>query len=748
MCQVRNELRSEFSSATRQSVGRRRPFAFGAVLGIVGLVISLLPGTFALEEGLGLGLLFTLRGPLPAPVEVAVVGISGQSAEVLGLSTELDTWSRREHAKLVDRLAADGASVVAFDLLFHEPRAGLGDELFAAAIERAGNVVLAERTESQVVTLRGGVQAWTETRRRPLPELDAAALGSAPFVLPTVPITVGQFWTFGRGSDDLPSLPAVALQAHLLPYYEGFLALVERARPGATDAWPTTRATVMDQRRLDETMRAIRRTFQLDADLGAMVRRELERAAGSAAARKALQVLLDLYSGPSSRYLNFYGPARAVSTLPYDRARAGTGDVRGKVLLVGVSEPHQPEQQDDFISVFSESTGINLSGVELGATAVANLLEQRAIVPLPLPLHGALVVMLGIAFGVLVARPAMLHATVLALGAGALYFAAAYWQFASHNVWLPLVVPLLLLLPASFGVAVWWNYRELAEQRERVRTALGYYVPQALARRLTEQTLSPGADRQLLHGTCLVTDAENYTSVSERLPPDALAALMNDYYQAIFRVVQAYGGEISDTAGDSMVAVWASGRPNSRIRSRAAEAALAILDAVDEFNRGHTNSPLPTRVGLESGELLLGNIGAEQRYEYRAIGDIVNTASRIQGLNQLLGTRVLVSATTLEGVEQPARDVGTFLLRGKRLPVRVLEPITAAVGLDGDALRAFATALAALRSGDWQRAHEGFAALAARFPADGPTRYYAVLSTTLREQPPAAWTGAVPVKEK
>jgi adenylate cyclase len=228
-----------------------------------------------------------------------------------------------------------------------------------------------------------------------------------------------------------------------------------------------------------------------------------------------------------------------------------------------------------------------LSGVEVGATAVANLLERRAVVPLSLAWHAALIVALGILFGALVGRWTTRRAGVMAVSAGAAYFAVAYWQFASHFVWLPLVVPLLLQLPGSFAVTLWWNYRELAEQRERVRTALGYYVPQSLVRSLSEQTLSPGADRQLLHGTCLVTDAEHYTSVAERLPPEQLALLVNEYYQAIFRVVQAHGGEISDTAGDSMVAVWASSRPNADARLRAAQAAVAILAAVEGFNRAH-----------------------------------------------------------------------------------------------------------------------------------------------------------------
>jgi len=749
---VRGEPKPESPAASRSAAVRRRPLALGLALGIVGLIVSVLPGAFGLEQRVGLGLLFAVRGPLPAPGEVVVVGISRDAATGIGQSAELDTWPRDLHATLLDRLGAAGASVVAFDLMFHEARPGSGDAQLAASIEQAGNVVLLERTESDVRLFGENSEAWTEKRTLPLPELKSAALGSAPFVLPTVPITVGQFWTFGRASDDQPSLPAMAVQAHLLPYYEEFVQLAERARPGTTAGWPRTIASVREQRALEVPMQEIRRAFGADSDLRAAVEREIARDDRSPATVAALEVLLDLYAGPGSRYLNFYGPARGVPTLQYDRAFRGetdVGGVAGKVVLVGASEPRQPEQQDDFISVFSQSTGINVSGVELGATAVANLLEHRAVVPLSLLLHAALIVALGLAFGALVGPRTTLHAALLAVLLAGLYFAAAYWQFTSRYVWLPLVVPLLLQLPASFGVALWWSYRDLAEQRERVRTALGYYVPRSLVQSLTLETLTPGSDRQLLHGTCLVTDAEHYTSVAESLSPERLAALMNDYYEAIFRVVQSHGGEISDTAGDSMVAVWASSKPDAAARQQAARAALAIIGAVEEFNRAHAESPLPTRVGLESGEMLLGNIGAEQRYEYRAVGDIVNTASRIQGLNQLLGTRVLISAATLEGIALPARDVGTFLLRGKRAEVRVFEPLASgAHGLDAQGLDAFATALAAFRRGDWEQAQDRFAALAERLPNDGPTRYYAALVATMRANPPAAWAGVIRVTAK
>lgn len=727
---------------------RRRALTLGLALGLGGLVLGFLPLTLALEEGLGLGLLFATRGPLPTPERVAVVGISRDAALAVGQTTEIDTWPRDLHALAVDNLTAAGASVIAFDLMFYEPRdPAEGDRRFAESIERAGNVLLVEGTRDERVPLGSDLTGWVEVRIPPLELFKTGALASAAFALPTVPVRVGRFWTFGLATDDMPSLPAVAVQAHLLPYYEGFVALVEQARPGATAQWPQSRAAVQQQRRLEMTVRTLRRTFLGDEELASAARARLVDARWSDDERTALEVLLDLYAGPSSRYLNLYGPARAVPTLPFDRAVGDPRDldVKGSVLFVGVSEPRQSQQQDDFYSVFSEHTGINLSGVEMGATASANLLEQRTIVPLPMGWHLGLLLALGVAFGAGIAGLVTRHAVTLALVAGASYFGAAYWLFAAHDVWLPLVVPLLVQVPAGFAVVLWWNYRELNLQRERVRTALGYYVPPSIAHRLARQTMSLGSGRRLLHGTCLFTDAEQYTAVAEGLRPEALASLMNDYYRALFRVVQAHGGEISDTAGDSMVAVWTSAEPDPDAQSRAVDAAIAILGAVDAFNGEQNVGRLPTRVGLESGELLLGNIGAEQRYEYRAIGDIVNTASRIQGLNALLGTRVLVSATTVAGVPgQRTRDVGTFLLRGKRLPVRVHEPlVTATRVLDEGALAEFAVALATFRTADWDEAQRRFAALEGRIPDDGPTRYYRELAARYRLEPPLDWAGVV-----
>jgi adenylate cyclase len=729
---------------------RSRAALLGLALGACGAGLSLLPPILELDESVGLAALFAARGPVSVPGEVVVVSISEDAAAGVGQTNELDEWPRELHAKLVDRLLAAGAAAIAFDIWFEEPRAADADDALARSIRKAANVLLFERLDSETVDAGPAAGSVREWRIPPLAELKSAALGSAPFVLPRVPIRVGQFWTFGRAATDWPSLPVLSLQAYLLPHYEELLALLERAEPGISAGWPRTRADVVAAGDLETLVQKVRNAFQREPGLAASVRSALDRAPPTAATA-ALRALLDAYAGQGSRYLNYYGPARTIPTIPYDKAVSGDGalDVAGKVVFVGFSETRQPDQQDDFYSVFSQSTGINLSGVEVAATAFANLLERRALTALPMPSHLLLILALGaslgIALGPLATRRALLAGAVFA---GA-YVGVAYWLFVAEYLWLPLVVPLLVQLPAAVVVGAWWNYRELALQRQRVHIALGYYVPATVARRLAEQSTAMGSTRELLHGTCLVTDAEQYTSVSEALGPERLAALMNDYYGVLFEIVEEFGGEISDTAGDSMVAVWAAAKPDPAMRARALAAAIAMPAAIESFNRERRGGQLPTRIGLESGELVLGNIGAEQRYEYRAIGDIVNTAARIQGLNRVLGTQVLVSGATLTGADPPLRDLGAFLLRGKRSAVRVHEPLaTAAVVLDDAALRAFAAALTAFQGGAWTEAREGFAALVGRYGDDGPTRYYLALAERFEQTPPAAWTGAVTLMVK
>jgi adenylate cyclase len=710
------------------------------VLGLCGALLSIVPAVLRQDESLGLGLLFAARGDLMAPAEVVVVSISRDSAAGVGQTAELERWPRSLHAELLDSLTSAGAAAVAFDVFFEESRDD--DAQLAAAIARAGNVVLGERIVQDTVGDSSAVTGLRESRVLPADVLGAAALGSAPFALPVIPFEVSQFWTFGP-SGELPSLPAIALQAYLRSYRDEFQALLASARPESVANAPAA------ARDLAGEMRDLRAEFRKDPSLAVELRAALRRRVPDSASA-GLAALLELYAGPDSRYLNYYGPARTIRTVPFDVAARSPArlDLAGKMVFVGGSEARQSEQQDDFHSVFSQQTGANLSGVEIGATAFANLLEGRSVVPLAMWAHLLLVTLWGAALGLLVVGSSTTRALVLAAVAAVLYGAWAHWQFDAHGTWLPLFVPLVLQLPAAVVLAVLLNYADVVSQRERIQVALGHYVPQDVVRRLAEQSAHASPDRRLLQGACLCTDVESYMTIAESLRADDLAELMDDYFNVLAGVVKQHGGFVVDATGDALVAVWTAAGPYTESRLSACRAGLGIIAAVAEFNARHTPQ-LPTRVGVESGELLLGNLGPEQRVGYRAIGDIVNTASRLEGLNKIIGTRVLVSSETLAGTSLAARDLGQFLLRGKSTAIRVHE-LLAAGDLPGrlPPVEEFAAALGKFASARWADAHRDFAKLQQAFAEDGPTAFYAALSADYVRESPRAWTGAVVIAAK
>lgn len=714
----------------------------GTAIAALGLALTLPGGPFPLDERLGLDALFALRGARAAPPFVTIVRISEETAKRAGQPAELTKWQRSVHGRLVDRIAASGPAVIVFDLFFEEAASDAReDEAFAAAIARAGNVVLVEHLSEPAPDAEDFGTQW---RDRPTETLARAALATADFPLPRMADErVLRYWTFGRPRDSLPTLPVVAVQVYLADAYEDFIAALAAAQPGLAASLPADREALFAHRALSETMRVIRDAFVGTEGLRDTLRAQLQSLPDERRRGRAL-ALLDLYAAGDHPYFNFHGPTGTIRTVDYDAVLRGeVDDFAGQIVLVGLVEPLRSELDDKFLTPYSTEDN-SLSGVELLATAAANHIDGSVLEQLPFGRYRAVIGIFGLALGLLLVRLPLKWAAVAALGAGTVYVTFAAWRFAA-GVWWPLFVPIGVQLPGAFAAVFVLRYRQVQAQRERVQRALGAYVPRRVVEQLSRASIDGRLDRELLHGTCLFTDAENYTHVAEKLGPQALAQLLDEYYETLFAAVGRGGGIVSDAGGDSMVAVWAGNAPDPRARAQACAAALEILAAVDSFNLRHAAFALPTRVGLESGRMVLGNVGTEQRLEYRAIGDIVNTASRIEGLNRLLGTRALASAAAIEQVNCHTRKLGAFLLRGKAVPVDVFELREASV-LELD--ERFAHALAAFREGAWQDALARFAGLAADFPDDGPIRYYERLAREYVVSPPADWRGVIVVTTK
>ena len=236
------------------------------------------------------------------------------------------------------------------------------------------------------------------------------------------------------------------------------------------------------------------------------------------------------------------------------------------------------------------------------------------------------------------------------------------------------MTPIALQAPLALFAGVWLNYRDTRREREAIKRAFSFFLPPGVVDQLARNLgAMPDANR-VVFGACLATDVENYTTLAESTEPAQLGELMNDYYAEMFVPVERSSGVIADIVGDSMMAVWAKSANGLDVRRSACLAALEIAAAVERFNTGAPGHPaLPTRFGLHSGDMLFGTVGASGHYEYRAVGDIVNTASRI-GPQQ--GPRYADSRSdaTVRGLKDLAtRPLGSFLLVGKVKPVTIVE---------------------------------------------------------------------------
>ena len=696
--------------------------ALGSLVALAGVVSVAVAPWIDLEQDFGLPWLYAARGPRPPPEEVLIVAIDETSAETLSVAASPRDWPRSLHAELVRTLVQAGARLIAFDLTFDTPSAlPENDAALVAALVDAGNVIATDsvRKYTQALDGPGGrpmASVVIEKTSPPIPAIAQALLGHAPFMLPKA-ARVDAYWTFRYADADAPTLPVLALQ---------LWAGEHAASPHVTPL--------------------------------AAAQRE-----------RFAQLLTRLRTEGDTAYLNLYGPPRTLRSVPYEqvlqgaRGQAGSAGAidasvfRGKAVFIGYSAltpEGQDRLRDDHRTVFTQPDGLNTSGVELAATAFANLLEDRPLRPMALRWQLALVVAWGLLLALIgtVMRPAAALAVAGALAL--LWLWLVLDRFTQQAWWWPSIVPVAVQLPLALFAGIWLHDRQTQRERESIRHAFGYYLPRSFVDQLAHNGGSMTHGNRVAFGSCLSSDVSKYTTLAEQMDPASLARLLNEYYAELFVPVERTGGVVVDVVGDAMVAIWIATDSNEQVRRSACEAALEIVAAVDRFNRAPKDRPrLETRFGLHCGELLIGNVGASQHYEYRAVGDSINTASRLQGLNKVLGTRLLASAATAQDLDGLlTRPLGSFRLAGKAREVPVVELIgfeATAAAADQALCRRFAMAIAHYNAGQLPEATDAFAQIVSEWPGDGPSLFYRERCAALLADPPGAgWNPCIPVDAK
>ncbi len=721
----------------------RKGLAVGILTGVAGAILGLSGIGNTLETRVGLSWLFHLRGPVAAPADVAVIAINAGTGQRLGLSESPQDWPRSIHAKLVDALVQRGASTIVFDVFFKTPKLAEDDALFAAAVDRADRVVLVEKLTGkkqpiQDMSGRHTGFVWIEELIPPLESLEKAARGLAPFPLPKIDAAVYEFWTFKSSVGDAPTMPAIALQVHALAEYPQWLNLLAQFDDSVTSAIATESSGLAGAQGLRQAMLSMRRLLTTRPELVEELASVQDGGARGHFPGKPdlLRALTALYSGDSHRYINFYGPPGSITTIPYHSVIAGVDpnlpagalDFSGKVVFVGFSDLYDPGQPDRFYTVFTGDDGVDLSGVEIAATAFANLLTDASLKSMGLSATAAILFVFGVLLAATVYFIPAAAGVPIALALAAAYTLASAWLFGARQVWLPLSIPLLVQMPMALLLGLLGQYLFERRRSKHISEAINYYLPENIARELTENRLDPSATNKVVYSTCFATDMAGFSTLAEKLSPDQLASFLNEYFEALAQPLRNHQVDVTEFRADAIMCAWTAPKPDIRPRSKAIFAALEAVDAIEGFKARHGNLGTSVRIGLECGSVYVGHAGGGGHFVYSIVGDCANTASRIESLNKHLGTRLLATAQVVEGLEDMLllRPLGKFQFVGKTegLPIVEILSMKANATSEQRALcDRFATALEAFQQGLWAQAGELFGDIL-EHGDDGPAKFF------------------------
>lgn len=270
------------------------------------------------------------------------------------------------------------------------------------------------------------------------------------------------------------------------------------------------------------------------------------------------------------------------------------------------------------------------------------------------------------------------------------------------------------------------------------------YVPAELVRQLIQSGEEARVGGQRRELTLLFSDIEGFTTLSEGMTPETLMVHLSEYLDEVTRIIMEDHGTVDKYIGDAVMAFWGAPLPDAQHARNACAAALRCQERITVLNeewRRAGKTPLPTRIGIHTGETVVGNMGSGDRLNYTAIGDAVNLANRLEGVNKIFGTRILVSGATREQVanEFLLRPIAIVAVKGKTTGVPVYELIGSRTGTDPVTERfcaEFTRGVELYQRRAWKEALAVFEALAAGYPQDKPSALYRERCSEFAKQPP------------
>ena len=443
-------------------------------------------------------------------------------------------------------------------------------------------------------------------------------------------------------------------------------------------------------------------------------------------------------------YVSYHEVLKPTGAIPQDY-------FKDQVVIVGRDVKASPEtenaQADLFASPFLASTGWLMPGAEVHANILETALGRNAITRLPDGAIAALLAIVAAASAFAMQRWRPLWSALIGLAIAGIIAAAVWGTFLTWNLWVPAgsalaVIPLIYV---SLG-----GRSYLAEQmrrREITRVFSLYVTPQVVDYMIAhpERINLSGERREI---TILFTDLAGFTTISESLTPERVRYLLNRHFTEITDIVLEHGGTVAQFIGDALMAFWGAPLDDDDQAYHTVSAAIAMQTAMHAMRSDFAKEGLPPiymRIGIHSGSAVVGNLGSAKRFDYAATGDDVNLAARLEGINKLYGTGIMVSADTARRIEGriSLRPVDKVIVKGKSQAVEVFTPCDnpRLIELTSDAIRLF-------QKQEWDAAESRFRELLAIAPGDGVAALYIERIAAFRIAPPALdWNGAMKLEK-
>jgi adenylate cyclase len=327
--------------------------------------------------------------------------------------------------------------------------------------------------------------------------------------------------------------------------------------------------------------------------------------------------------------------------------------------------------------------------------------------------------------------------------------------FAAHVIW-TVVFFLVVALTVNYACIV--TYRFYFEEREKrkVRGAFNRYLSSDLVEQIIERPESIRLGGEGKELTVLFSDIQGFTAFAYDLSPTALVDLQIEYLTEMTDVIFKHRGTLDKYIGDAIMAFWGAPHPQEDHAIRACRAALEMQQTLIQLQGRWAEQGRPRidiGVGINTGPTLVGNMGSKRRFSYTVMGDNVNLASRLEGINRVYGTRLIITENTYHAVQKEmlVRELDLIRIKGKLKPMKIYELAGTVTEVDQhrDRIERFRRALEAYRQGLWATALETFEGLARDYPQDGPSHVFIKRCHDYLLQPPAGvWDGVYVMKTK